>query len=82
MTAETAPPHVVASNAPMSVFGAAALVAGSMIGAGIYLLPTSLGAVGSISILGWLVATAVALVMAAMFARLASVAPEARGVSG
>ena len=82
MTAETAPPHAVTAPAPMSVFGAAALVAGSMIGSGVFLLPASLGAVGSISILGWLVATAVALVLAATFARLAVVAPEARGVSG
>lgn len=66
----------------MSVFGAAALVAGSMIGSGVYLLPASLGALGSISILGWIAATAVALVLAGMFAQLAAAAPQARGMSG
>ena len=83
MTAETLPEaqRPQAAHAPMSVFGAAALVAGSMIGSGVYLLPASLGAVGSISILGWIAATAAALVIAAAFARLASVAPEARGVA-
>jgi len=63
-TTATATPSVVARHAPMSVFGAAALVAGSMIGSGVYLLPASLGAMGSISILGWCAATAVALVLA------------------
>jgi len=79
---ETASPHVVAAHAPMSVFGAAALVAGSMIGSGVYLLPASLGAMGSISILGWGAATAAALVLAGMFAQLATAAPDARGVAG
>ena len=90
MTAEAAPgtgPKVspgqsALTHAPMSVFGAAALVAGSMIGSGVYLLPASLGAVGSISILGWVAATTAALALAAMFAQLAAVAPQARGVSG
>lgn len=47
---------------------ATALVAGNMIGSGIYLLPASLGAYGSISLLGWIGALAVAVVFAAMFA--------------
>ena len=47
---------------------ATALVAGNMIGSGIYLLPASLGAFGSISLLGWLGALSVAIVFAAMFA--------------
>jgi len=81
-TAATATPSAVAGHAPMSVFGAAALVAGSMIGSGVYLLPASLGAMGSISILGWCAATAVALVLAGMFAQLATAAPDARGVAG
>ncbi len=60
--------------------GAIALVAGSMIGSGIYLLPASLGAVGSISILGWIVATLAALAIGGLFAWLASVAPKAKGI--
>ena len=35
----------------------ALLVAGNIIGSGIYALPATLGAVGSVSILGWVVAT-------------------------
>ncbi|TAJ72677.1 MAG: amino acid permease [Phenylobacterium sp.] len=47
------------------------LVAGSMIGSGVYLLPASLASLGSISLLGWLGAIAAALVFAAVFAWLA-----------
>lgn len=47
------------------------LVAGSMIGSGVYLLPTSLAEIGSMSLLGWLAAIAAALVFAGVFAWLA-----------
>jgi arginine:agmatine antiporter len=82
MAAGTASRSLVASPAPMGVFGAAALVAGSMIGSGVYLLPASLAAVGSISLLGWLAATVAALALAAMFAWLAAAAPDAEGLAG
>lgn len=71
-----------AGHASVGVFGAAALVSGSMVGSGIYLLPASLGAVGSISILGWVAATAAALMLAGMFAWLAIAAPQAHGLPG
>ena len=66
----------------VGLFGAIALVAGSMVGSGIYLLPASLGAIGSISILGWIAATAAALAIAGMFAWLARLAPDAKGLPG
>jgi arginine:agmatine antiporter len=69
-----------AAHASVGLFGATALVAGSMIGSGIFLLPASLGAIGSISILGWIVATLAALAIGGMFAWLASVAPQAKGI--
>ncbi len=78
-TAETA---VASAHGNVGLFGATALVAGSMIGSGIYLLPATLGAVGSISILGWLAATAAALAIAGMFAWLGVAAPEAKGLPG
>jgi arginine:agmatine antiporter len=83
---ETAVP--TASAAPSShhgsvgLIGATALVAGSMVGSGIYLLPVTLGAVGSISILGWIGATAAALAVAGVFAWLGGAAPEAKGLPG
>ena len=71
-----------ATHGSVGLFGATALVAGSMIGSGIYLLPASLGAVGSISILGWIAATAAALALAGMFAWLGMAAPDAKGLPG
>ncbi|WP_430388339.1 amino acid permease [Blastomonas fulva] len=58
---------------------ATCLVAGSMIGSGIYLLPASLGAIGSISLLGWLGALAAALVFAGMFAWFGALRPDGGG---
>jgi APA family basic amino acid/polyamine antiporter len=56
-----------------------ALVAGNMIGSGIFLLPASLAALGSIGLLAW-VATAVgALLIALVFAKLGSVMPRIGG---
>lgn len=58
------------------------LVAGNMIGSGIYLLPASLGAFGAIGLLGWLGALAAALVYAAMFAWFATARTGASGFLG
>lgn len=66
----------------MGVLGATAVVAGSMIGSGVYLLPATFGPLGSISILGWGAATAAALAIGGMFASLGAAAPEARGMAG
>ena len=77
------PPKIVAAaHSSVGLLGATALVAGSMIGSGIYLLPASLGAVGSISILGWIAATAAALALAGMFAWLGTAVPDAKGLPG
>ncbi len=75
-------PAVAARHGSVGLFGATALVAGSMVGSGIYVLPASLGAIGSISILGWVAATAAALAVAGVFAWLAGVAPSAKGLPG
>jgi arginine:agmatine antiporter len=64
------------------VLGAAGLVAGSMVGSGVFLLPATLGAIGSISILGWIAATLAALAIAGVFIQLARLAPQARGLPG
>jgi arginine:agmatine antiporter len=55
------------------------LVANNMIGSGIFLLPATLAAVGSITIIGWLLATVSALVIAAVLAKLGQMSPEAGG---
>jgi len=77
-TAGTLPAH----HGKVGVLGAAALVAGSMVGSGVYLLPATFGAMGSISILGWLAATLAALAIAGMFAWLSRSVPDARGMAG
>jgi len=62
-------------NAPRGSLGpllATMLVAGSMIGSGVYLLPASLASIGSISVLAWVAAIAAALVFAGVFAWLAT----------
>ncbi|HLQ14034.1 MAG TPA: amino acid permease [Steroidobacteraceae bacterium] len=55
------------------------LVAGNMIGSGIFLLPATLASIGGISLLGWAMATAAALAIALGFARLAARDPKAGG---
>lgn len=72
--------EVPSHHGKVGVLGAAALVAGSMVGSGVYLLPATFGAVGSISILGWGAATLAALAIAGMFAWLSKAAPEATGM--
>jgi arginine:agmatine antiporter len=55
------------------------LVAGNMIGSGIFLLPATLAGIGGISLLGWVTATVAALAIALGFARLAARNPQAGG---
>lgn len=56
-----------------------ALVMGNMIGSGIFLVPASLAPYGGLSLAGWLISTAGALLLAAVFAYLARLDPAAGG---
>jgi basic amino acid/polyamine antiporter, APA family len=56
-----------------------ALVAGNMIGSGIFLLPASLAEYGSISLLAWLATAGGALLIALVFAKLGTVMPRMGG---
>ncbi|MFN3857537.1 MAG: amino acid permease [Caulobacter sp.] len=56
------------------------LVAGNMIGSGLYLLPVSLAPFGGSSLLAWVVAGAGALAIAGVYALLGRLVPEADGV--
>jgi APA family basic amino acid/polyamine antiporter len=58
---------------------AVALVMGNMIGSGVFLLPASLAVYGGLSLGGWLISTAGALMLALVFARLARQLPAAGG---
>jgi arginine:agmatine antiporter len=63
----------------MSLPQATMLVAGNMIGTGIFLLPVNLAHVGSISLYGWVIATAGAAALGLVFARLGQVNPQQGG---
>lgn len=56
-----------------------ALVAGNMIGSGIFLLPASLAQIGSISLYSWLLTAAGSLVLAFVFARMSILVPKTGG---
>ena len=61
-------------------FLATMVVAGGMVGSGIYLLPASLAAFGSLSILGWGLAILGALMLGGVFSFLAILRPQAPGL--
>jgi APA family basic amino acid/polyamine antiporter len=67
------------SSRPMGFWMALALVMGSMIGSGVFLLPASLAPLGWNSVFGWLITVAGALCVAAVFAQLSRVMPKAGG---
>ncbi|MFD1542739.1 amino acid permease [Nonomuraea guangzhouensis] len=58
---------------------ATALVVGNMIGSGVFLLPASLAAFGSASLLAWVLTSAGALLLALVFARLGRAYPKTGG---
>ena len=51
-----------------------------MIGSGVYLLPATLGAFGSISVIGWVVSGLGAFLLAGVFVMLISLRPESVGM--
>ena len=55
------------------------VVAGNMIGSGIFLLPATLAGVGSLTILGWIIGTLGALALALLFSKMARRKPLAGG---
>ncbi len=61
-------------------FLAMMVVAGGMVGSGIYLLPASLAAFGSLSILGWALAILGAFMLGGAFSFLAILRPRAPGL--
>ena len=63
----------------MGFWMALALVMGSMIGSGVFLLPASLAPLGWNSVIGWLITVAGALCVAAVFGALSKALPKAGG---
>mgnify|MGYP003551999656 CR=1 FL=1 len=60
-----------AAGRPLGLWMATALVVGSMIGSGVFLLPAALAPYGAASLVGWAIALCGALLLAATFAKLA-----------
>ena len=67
------------ASRPMGFWMALALVMGSMIGSGVFLLPASLAPLGWNSVIGWLITVAGALCVAAVFGALSKALPKAGG---
>jgi len=63
----------------MTLLPATMLVAGNMIGTGLFLLPVNLASVGGIAIFGWIVATAGAAALGLVFAKLGELDPQEGG---
>tara|TARA_R110002126_G_scaffold185154_3_gene333641 strand:- start:8712 stop:9872 length:1161 start_codon:yes stop_codon:yes gene_type:complete len=55
------------------------LVVGTMVGAGVFLMPSLLAIYGGISIVGWLVSTIGAILLAVLFSRLSRLLPGLQG---
>lgn len=72
----------VSESTKIGPFAAGVIVAGNMLGSGIYLLPATLGAIGSATIVGWAIAVAAALVLALACSMLALLRPAEPGVTG
>lgn len=67
------------SKNKLGLWTSTSLVAGNMIGAGVFLLPAALASYGSISLVGWLIATTGALLLARVFSNLSKLMPQANG---
>jgi len=68
-----------ASPRPLGLWSATALVVGSMIGSGVFLLPASLAPYGASSLLGWAITLCGAMLLALTFSRLARRWPQTGG---
>ena len=67
------------SSRTVGFWTAVSLVMGNMIGSGVFLLPASLAPFGGISLGGWLLSSAGAVLLALVFARLARAHPASGG---
>jgi len=70
---------VNAAARPLGLWSAIALVAGNMVGSGVFLLPASLAPYGALSLYGWAITLAGALLLAITFSRLAARGARAGG---
>lgn len=69
----------MADNNLLGKWTSTALVVGNMIGAGVFMMPALLAVYGGISIIGWLLSTVGALVLALLFKRFTHFFPGVKG---
>ena len=55
------------------------MVAGNMMGSGVFMLPANLAGIGSIAIFGWIITTIGAVALALVFSKLTQIYPAAGG---
>lgn len=55
------------------------MVAGNMMGSGVFMLPANLAAIGSIAVIGWLITIVGAIALALVFSKLTQINPAAGG---
>jgi arginine:agmatine antiporter len=72
----------IRETSKLGPFLATVLIASTMIGSGVFLLPATLAAVGGMTIVSWLVCAVGALLLAGTFAALAMIRPEPEGIVG
>ncbi|MCF0144978.1 MAG: arginine/agmatine antiporter, partial [Eubacterium sp.] len=68
-----------ASGGKIGLVPATLMVAGNMMGSGVFMLPANLAGIGGVAIIGWLVTCVGAIALALTFAKLASIDPAAGG---
>ncbi len=67
------------SNKKLGLWTSSSLVIGNMIGSGVFLLPASLAAFGSISLVGWIISAIGAAALAFVFIELSKLLPASSG---
>ncbi len=63
----------------IGVVAATLMVAGNMMGSGVFMLPANLAAMGGIAVFGWLITIVGSVSLALVFAKLAAINPAAGG---
>ena len=69
----------IAVKKKMGLFALTSLVAGNMIGSGVFILPANLARVGSISLLSWGFTALGAFLLALVFSKMSSVITKTGG---
>lgn len=70
---------MVSESNKIGLLPAILMVAGNMMGSGVFMLPANLAGIGSIAIIGWLITVVGAIALGLVFAKLTEVTTAAGG---